>query len=292
MDRSEPSRPLPPAERAAAAALDESARVGEPTFDAAKGVWVFVVESQFQKGPNKVEVLLPERWNAGRSYRVLYVLPVQPGPPGPWGDGLQLVRELGAHDAHDLICVSPSFDSWPYYGSHATDPGIRHEDYIVKVVVPLIENRYRTPADPAGRLLLGFSKSGWGAMLLTLRNPDFFGYACSWDAPLMMSERNFGLYETASHFGTREWMSTYVPKVWASRSAEHFRDRKRLVVLGRNFFGTRWFHDLPHTSGFHRVLRRHGILHHYDNGIKVPHTWNHGWLAPAVDALMNVVDAR
>ncbi len=271
--------------------IDSSAKIEGPTFERDKGVWVFLVESPFLKGSNRVEVLLPDHWDPQRVHRVLYVLPVQPGIGGQWGDGLQLLRQLGSHNRHDLICVSPAFDSWPYYGSHATDPEIRHEDYILKVLVPLIESRYSVCGTARGRLLLGFSKSGWGSILLILRNPDFFGYACSWDAPLMMSEKNFGLYETASHFGTKDQMSLYVPRTWARRNAEFFRHETRLGVLGHNFFGTRWFHDFPHTSGFHRVLRKLEIRHHYDNRIKVPHTWNHGWMEPAMRVLMNLADA-
>ena len=107
--------------------IDSSAHVENPIFDKDKGVWVFVVESQFLNGPNKIEVLLPDNRDSNRARRVLYVLPVHPGIGGRWGDGLQLVRQLGSHTQHDLICVSPAFDSWPYYGSHATDRRIRHE---------------------------------------------------------------------------------------------------------------------------------------------------------------------
>lgn len=271
--------------------LDPSAEVSAPAFDADKGVWVYAVTSAFLRGRNSVEVLLPDDWTPGRVGRVLYVLPVHPGIGGRWGDGLQVVRGLDVHNRHGLICVTPAFDSWPYYGAHATDPQIRHEEYLCKVLVPWVESRYATPGTPAGRLLLGFSKSGWGAFLSILRNPGIFGYACSWDAPLMMSDRNFGLYETADHFGTRAAMARYVPRKWARRHAVHFRDRARLVLLGHNFFGTRWLHDLPHTVSFHWLLRRLGIPHHYDNGIKVAHTWNAGWLGPAVEALMGVADA-
>lgn len=283
---------LPAAHHDDALPIDGSVKVTVPTFDAGKGVWVYAVESRFLRGSNAVEVLLPDDWDPNRAYRVLYVLPVHPGVGGRWGDGLQLIRALGSHNRHALVCVSPAFDSWPYYGAHATDPGIRHEDYILRVLVPLIERSYTTTGTAEGRLLLGFSKSGWGAFLLILRNPEFFGYACSWDAPMMMSERNFGLYETASHFGTKESMAAHVPKIWARRNAEYFRQRSRLVLLGRNFFGTRWFHDLPHTSSFHRLLKKLDIKHHYDNGIKVPHTWNQGWMKPAVEHLMRVADAE
>jgi len=268
--------------------LDVSAEIGGPELDRAKGVQVYRVTSPFLRGANEIEVLLPDAFDPARTCRVLYVLPVQPGSAGLWGDGLQCVRRLDAHNRHDLLCVTPAFDSWPYYGAHASDERIRHEDHLKRVVVPLIESRYATPGTARGRLLLGFSKSGWGAFLLILRDPAFFGFACSWDAPLMMTEKNFGLYETAEHFGTRESMARYVPLRWAERNAEHFRDETRLALLGHKVFGTRSLHDLPHTWRFHRHLRRLGIRHHYDNRIICDHTWNEGWLEPAIEALVGL----
>ena len=60
---------------------------------------------------------------------------------------------------------------------------------------------------PAGRLLLGFSKSGWGAFSLLLRHPDVFGRAAAWDAPLMMNKP--GPYGSGDIFGTPENFARY-----------------------------------------------------------------------------------
>jgi hypothetical protein len=268
--------------------MDATADIAGPQYLMDKGVWAWDVRSPYLSGSNAVEVLLPANYDPARSYRVLYVLPVHPGIGGPWGDGLQEARKLGVHDQHDLICVSPAFDGWPYYGTHAAEPRIRHEEYILKVLLPLVESSYSTLETCSGRMLLGFSKSGWGSMALIFRHPEVFGYAVSWDAPLMMTERNFGLYETAGHFGTPESMARYAPVNCARMNANLFRDRTRLAILGHNFFGTRWLHDLPHTWRFHRLLGRLGIRHVYDNQIKVPHTWNPEWMRPAVDILMQL----
>ena len=188
--------------------------VGGPTFVKEKGVWRYEVESPYQRGRNPIEVLLPDRFDpkdADKKYRVLYVLPVEPGIGGRWGDGLQEVRRADAHNRHGLICVAPAFDTLPWYGSHPTDPKIRHEDYLKRVVVPLVEGRYPTVAGREGRLLVGFSKSGWGAFTLIFRDPDFFGYAAAWDAPLMLSADDFGVFETGPHFGTKENFARYLP---------------------------------------------------------------------------------
>jgi len=261
-------------------------QVGKHRFDEEKGVHVHDVHSAFQHGAAPVEVLLPSQYEVGTPYPVLYILPVHPGIGGRWGDGLQTARGLRIHDRYGLICVSPSFDAWPYYGAHHDDPGIRHEEFILEALIPAVEGLYATKQVADDRLLLGFSKSGWGALSLLLRHPGVFGFAASWDAPLMMSEKNFGLYETAEHFGTAEAMRGYVPAHWAKRNARYFQRDPRLAVLGRNFFGTRWLHDLPHTWRFHRLLDKLGIQHLYDNSIRVPHTWNPAWMQPAVQKLM------
>jgi hypothetical protein len=268
--------------------MNSSLQIAGPSFLAEKGVWAWDVRSPNLSGSNAVEVLLPSNYDPAQSYRVLYVLPVHPGIGGPWGDGLQEVKKLGTHDLHDIICVSPAFDTWPYYGSHASDPSIRHELYILEVLLPLIDTAYSTHKTASSRMLLGFSKSGWGSMALIFRNPDVFGYAVSWDAPLMMTEKHLGLYETTGHFGTRESMARYAPVNCVHKNAGQFHEHIRLAVLGHNFFGTRWFHDLPHTWRFHRLLRRLGIRHVYDNQIKVPHTWNAEWMGPAIDILMQL----
>ena len=130
---------------------DKLTTVTDSRFVPEKGVWVYDVSSQYLSGSNPVEVLLLPNYDSARAYRVLYVLPVHPGIGGRWGDGLQEIRKLGAHESHDLICVSPAFDGWPYYGSYASDPQTRHEEYILEVLVPLIERLYTTPATPEGR---------------------------------------------------------------------------------------------------------------------------------------------
>ncbi|HEY3787861.1 MAG TPA: alpha/beta hydrolase-fold protein [Urbifossiella sp.] len=64
----------------------------------------------------------------------------------------------------------------------------------MKVFVPFIDKTYPVRAEAGGRLLLGFSKSGWGAYSLRMRHPDLFGKAAAWDAPLI--QENFDAYRS------------------------------------------------------------------------------------------------
>jgi len=48
------------------------------------------------------------------------------------------------------------------------------EDYIVKDIVPHIDNKYRTIAKPTSRGISGFSMGGFGALYIGFRHPDVF----------------------------------------------------------------------------------------------------------------------
>ena len=260
-----------------------------PELDPKKKVWTYTVSSPYQQRADQVEVLLPDNFDKAKQYRVLYVLPVNPGPKGRWGDGLQVVRNLDAHNEHELLCVQMTFDASPWYGAHANNRKIRHEEYVRRVVVPLVESRYPTLGTAEGRLLLGFSKSGWGAFSLILRNPDFFGYAASWDAPLMIGwYPNWGIPQ---HFGTAENFEQYRISTLFEKQARHFKDRARLVLLGEQFFGN-WggpqFQKKHHTAWAHEAMASLGIKHAYRNDLNVPHRWDAKWVEPAIEDLMRL----
>ncbi|MFH1743331.1 MAG: alpha/beta hydrolase-fold protein, partial [bacterium] len=230
----------------------------------AKHVWVVHLKSEHQEEPNTVEVLLPDRFDMSRKYRVLYVLPVETGIGGRYGDGLQEVRRVDAHNQYDLIGVQMAFDTVPWYADHPTDQRIQHESYLKNVIVPFIESRYPTLGTPEGRLLIGFSKSGWGAFTLILRNPNFFGYAVSWDAPLMLNEwvPAWGMDRA---FGTQECFARHRPSALFEIQAAFFRNKKRLILLGEKAFGPapkNLFRQKHQTPLAHEKMSQMGILHY------------------------------
>jgi hypothetical protein len=53
-----------------AVARADDVTISDPAFDAKKGVWQYTVSSPYQKGPNAVEVLLPDDFQKSRKYRV------------------------------------------------------------------------------------------------------------------------------------------------------------------------------------------------------------------------------
>ena len=264
-----------------------------PVRDEQKGVWRYTISSPFLNGPNHLEVLLPDDYDRGRRYQVLYVLPVEPGIGGRYGDGLEEVKKTDAHNRHGLICVTPAFDTWPWYIDHATDPKRRHESYMTEVVAPLIRKRYSTTGKPEGRLLIGFSKSGLGCVTLLLRNPDVFGYAAAWDAPFMLQEKDRERSRISTADGSVERFREYQPPRLFASQARHFQGRARFALLGHKSFGP-ISHDAPHTDendhtvATHRLMESLGIPHFYNNRIVVDHTWHSGWVEPAIEALVSL----
>jgi len=244
------------------------------------GILTYTVTSEYLKGPNAIEVLLPEGLETGKRYPVLYILPVERGTGGRWGSGIREAKRTNVHNTLGLVCVAPAFDTTPWYADHPTDPAVRHESYLLKVVLPLIEGRQPVQKRPEGRLLIGFSKSGWGAFSLLLRHPGVFGRAAAWDAPMM--EQTPTKYGMAECFGTQANFERYrISDLIEKRAALLKQGPARLALLGYGNFRDQ-------TEAMHRKMLALGIPHVYDNATRRRHHWESGWFAGAVRRLMEL----
>ena len=251
----------------------------------AGNIIIHTIESQYQNGKQEIHVLLPDNYREDKLYRVLYVLPVEKEFDQRYGYGLGELKRMDAHNKYDLIIVQMGFEKEPWYGDHSTDPKARQASYLKEFVVPYIENYYSTMPTSKGRLLFGFSKSGWGAFSLIMTYPEFFGYAASWDAPMFLDK--FYLKMEAV-YGTTDQLNIYRPDLLASKQKKYFQNKPRLVLSGEQGWGK----SIPtptgssHTVQMHKLLVEEGIKHVYDNSINVPHTWNEQWMSPALKALI------
>ena len=256
--------------------LDRPTTISEAKRDD-QGILVHTVESEYQAGKTEIRVLLPDRLEEGRRYPVVYVLPVEAGTEHRYGDGLLEARRQDLHNRFRAIFVAPTFSHLPWYADHPWDPEIRQEAHFLNVVVPFVEGRYPTRSARDGRLLLGFSKSGWGAWSLLLRHPEVFGKAAAWDAPLMMDRP--GRYGSGDIFGTQENFEAYRITRLLERRAAELRGRKRLILLGYGNF--RGEHETAHD-----VLVDLGIPHVYEDGPQREHRWESSWVPEAVRLLL------
>lgn len=246
-------------------------RIGPAKADG-QGILVHEVQSPWQAGTTHIRVLLPDSIDPAKRYPVAYVLPVEAGQGTRWGDGLREVQRAGLHNRYQVICVLPTFSHLPWYADHPTDATIRQESYLLKAVVPWVEEHYPARSSADGRWLVGFSKSGWGALSLLLRHEATFGKAAAWDAPLMMAAP--GMYGSGPIFGTRPNFEGYQVSALLRGKHRSLGPTERLAVLGYGNF--REQHQQAHD-----LLKELEIPHLYRDGPQRPHHWNSGWLPEA-----------
>jgi S-formylglutathione hydrolase FrmB len=265
---------LPTPQRATA---DDDVTISPSRIDE-HGWLVHDVRSPYQAGQTLIRVLLPDPLDPTARYPVIYVLPVEAGSETRYGDGLAEVQKLiRGQNRYDAIFVAPTFSHLPWYADHPRDPQIRQESHLLKVVIPFVEKTYPARAEASGRLLLGFSKSGWGAYALLLRHPDLFARAAAWDAPLMLDAP--GRYGSGPIFGTADNFAQYQVSRLLERHADEVKTGDRLILLG---YGN--FRDEHHRA--HDLMQRLGIEHAYADGPARAHTWSSGWLPEAIDLLL------
>ena len=261
----------------ASIAFPEKTLASSPTLEYMREIRVHKIESPDQSGATQIRVLLPADLDANKSYSVIYVLPVERGTESRYGDGLLEVREHRLHQKYNCIFVAPTFSQLPWYADHPDNQEIRQESYFLKTVIPFVEKSYPVSQKSEDRLLLGFSKSGWGAWSLLLRHPDLFGRAAAWDAPLMMSQ--MGKYGNGPIFGTQINFDAYRIDKLLRANAESLQGQPRLILTGIGNFS-------EHHEQAHQLLKELKIPHHYRDQPKRSHDWHSGWVSEAVEFLM------
>jgi len=257
------------------------------SFTLADQIKTHFVETEYQNGTQEIRVLLPDDYHTDKQYRVLYVLPVEKGFDQKYGFALGVLTDMNAHNIYDIIIVQMGFEKEPWYADHATDPHTRQASYLKEFVVPFIEKHYSTMKTPKGRLLFGFSKSGFGAFSLILTYPDFFGFAASWDAPMFLDKFYFKMEPI---FGALQQLNKFRPDLLVPKKKRYFTKTPRLVLSGEKDWGK----SIPtptgagHTTAMHKLLIDNGIKHIYNDQLNIPHRWDKRWMLPVLNALMQL----
>jgi S-formylglutathione hydrolase FrmB len=260
----------------ATAEPDDKITISDASKDA-DGFLVHGVKSPYQAGTTQIRVLQPDKLAKDTQYPVVYLLPVEAENESRYGSGLAEVKKHDLHNKFSAVFVASTFSHLPWYADHPTKPDIRQETYFLKVVVPFVEKTYPVKAEASGRLLLGFSKSGWGAFSLLLRHPDVFSKAVAWDAPMMMDAP--GKYGSRDIFATPENFANYRVSKLLEDKAKVLGDEKRLILLG---YGN--FRD-EHQK-VHELMNKLKVPHEYRDGPRRKHDWHSGWVAEAVELLL------
>ena len=243
------------------------------------------IDSPYQAKDTSLRVLMPDQIEPGNSYPVLYVLPVHEDGEFRHGDGLIEMKKLNVHNEHQVICVSPSFTAQPWFADHDLNPQKREESHLIKTVIPFVDANYPTQASSDGRLLIGFSKSGWGAIALLLRNPELFHKAAGWDIGIRVDTGPIEEDERAERIA-REWGT--VENFEANRISNLVKTRgKDLGDESRLFYYSTEGKRAIGGVEIHRLLVEYEIPHSYVMEPHRKHAWDTGWIPEAVAFILS-----
>lgn len=122
-------------------------------------------------------VVLPKDYDNSRvtRYPVLYLLH---GLTGHYSDWAARTNVADYASQYRLIVVMPEGnDSW--YTDSATVATDRYESYILKELIPDVQQRFRTIEARYGRSIAGLSMGGYGSIKFGLKSPSTFVFAGS-----------------------------------------------------------------------------------------------------------------
>lgn len=240
---------------------------------------VHSLRSPRQAGETTVRVFLPDISDSPAPPRLLLVLPVEAGTENRWGNPAAEVRRIDLANRYNLVVAIPTFSELPWYADHPTDKRLRQESYLLDDVLPLMDRHHGTQSSAGTTMVVGFSKSGWGAWSLLLRHPSIFARAAAWDAPLM--QRKPDKYGMGPIFGDQANLNLYLVSDLVKRQAKLLRGHKRLILTG-------YFQSFrAHHVAMHRLLTELEVPHTYRDGPKRDHHWESGWLDEAVSLLLS-----
>jgi enterochelin esterase-like enzyme len=198
-------------------------------------------------------VYVPPQFSPARRYPVVYLLQGVPGAPYQYVYGLALADRadplIAAGGLRPFIAVMPPAGLTPNFDGEWT--GV-WEDYVVRNVVPWVDDHLPAIAGGRGRIVAGLSAGGYGAVDIGLRHPAVFGTLEAWSGSF-----------TAPHDGSlrgasRAQLAAHDPSLLLRREAPLVRR------LGTRFFlscGTRDRLTARATIGFARELAALHIAH-------------------------------
>ncbi len=152
----------------------------------------------------KYNIYLPEDYESTKkNYAVLYLLHGLTSNYRAWAR----LGATGYASAYDLIVVMPDVGNSWYVNWGKSENGQKNnwEDYIIKDLIPHVDDTYRTINRREGRAINGLSMGGYGAIMLGLKHPELFcsigshsgviGYARSQKERLDKGEKPWVMWE-------------------------------------------------------------------------------------------------
>lgn len=125
----------------------------------------------------KSVVILPDAYEVGKDFPVVYLLHGYGGNYADWVNKVPKIKELA--DEYSFIIVCPDGGKGSWYWDSPIDEGFQYETFVAKELVDWVDKNYKTLASRKGRAITGLSMGGHGALYLALKHQDVYGAAGS-----------------------------------------------------------------------------------------------------------------
>ena len=229
--------------------------------------------------PTTLRVLEPDRPAEGQPHRFVYLLPVEPDLDHEYRDGLDEARAQGFHNAYNLTLIEPTFHGQPWIGDHPTTRYLKWESFITKHLRQWVIGNL-TQSGEEEHWLVSFSKGGFSALGLIMRNPTLFDRAAAWDFTIGSDVAGRLKQLDADKIYINEAGAlAYDPVTNAAAWKGPFLSENRIWISGDNAALT------ADTVACHDEFVAQGILHTWVTGATREHNWHSGWLSGAIAAL-------
>jgi hypothetical protein len=259
-------------------------RIVSTTTDA-NGIINHVIVSR-RAGFIRVRIRTPAAPAAGKPHRYVYMLEASTVEGQvAFSAGIEHCTVTESyHNDYNMTFVAVDFPDECWYTNHPTHTDQQWDSFYETELIPWVEANWGTPGDK--RVLIGFSKSGFGAITKLFRNQATYSAAAAFDSPLYGQTLGDSRYFGAGSFifGTQANLDSYYPPTLATNNAASFTATNR-IWISRGTGTTPPLNFPTDVQNFSTHLTNLGIQHTFSVA-GTTHNWNGGW----TDAAMVFLD--
>ena len=139
------------------------------------------VQSQLLGCEQKYNVYLPDGYDAGKSYPVIYLLHGLYGDYTDWvkQGNMRIVADelIGTGELRPVVIVMPNAgnaDVHHYQNGYFNVENWPYEDFFFQELLPAVEQKYACGGSKGRRAIMGLSMGGGGSIAYAQRHPELF----------------------------------------------------------------------------------------------------------------------
>ncbi len=239
------------------------------------------VQSQLLGCEQKYNVYLPDGYDAGKSYPVIYLLHGLYGDYTDWvkQGNMRIVADelIGTGELRPVVIVMPNAgnaDVHHYQNGYFNVENWPYEDFFFQELLPAVEQKYACGGSKGRRAIMGLSMGGGGSIAYAQRHPELFSSSYGMSAWLdnKQSEVNEGMDPSSKLILTANAVREH--------SALDFMDKADAATIDR-LKTVQWFLDcgddddlMPLSVDLYRKMKKAGLRSELRvrNGA---HTWEY-----------------